>query len=335
MNINQLILDDLGSKVLKRSGKWVGVKCPFCGDSNSHKPHLWLMMSDEQDGFVGMRCFQPKCDVRGILNLDRATRLGIKNKEVLTYLMKNKGSHSNRLRVIESKVNNIDISTSFDTAPLEYMYNRTNKNFDTPSFVQKFSYVGNVREFLEKNWKYITNRDMKMIKYILSNPCACFLNQTRTRLFARTLSDDVSIKHVKLSLVNIPMFAKHAPYKIYQNTQPEDDYSEHHRFYGEGLFDVINTSIHISGGIKSEFIGCSSFNAMKLIIDEETLLRPNKQEVVVKDADITINQLIKIFTPISYRLSSQPYVIYNRVGKDFGNIKDKIEGVREKLNIKL
>ena len=333
MTINQLILEDLQHKIVKRSGKWVGLKCPFCGDSASHKPHLWLMLSDEQDGFIGMRCFQPKCDVRGIMSLDRATKLGVKNKEVLLYLMKNKGKLSNRLRVIETTVNNIDINTSFDTSALEYMYNRTNKNFDNTMYVNKFSYIGDVKEFLKNNWKHIQNRDLKMFKYLMENPAACFVNQTRTRLFARTLSDDANIKHVKVALINLPIYAKHAPYKINQHVDMKDDYSDHHRFYGEGLFDVINTSIHISGDIKSEFIGCSSFNAMKLIIDEETLLRPNKQEVVVKDADINLNQISNIFKPISYRLKTQPYVIYNKLGKDFGNINAPIEGVKEKLNI--
>lgn len=337
MSFSQKIIHALHDRILTKSGSWYGVRCPFCGDSTkSNKPHLFLYLDEKNDGLIGMKCFQPKCDISTIMDDEKAVKLGIFDRDIISFLLDNKGKFNKIVKQLEDTPSGIKLKVdNILPEQIVYIKNRTEKDFSTSTMIRKYKYVTDVNKFLKDNEDLITNKEDTRFELLKKMDVVGFLNPTHTMLHCRNISDGKDVmKHIRIPLIKLPMYAEHVPYTIYQNTKDDDDYEEYHRFYGEGLFDVINTSIYMACDVKGKFVATSSFSAMRGIINRETLFKPNKTEVVIKDADISVNMIKSLFKPYGYRLKDNKITyIYNDSGKDFGNIKDEIKPMKKTITL--
>ena len=220
MSFSQKIIHALHDRILTKSGSWYGVRCPFCGDSTkSNKPHLFLYLDEKNDGLIGMKCFQPKCDISTIMDDEKAVKLGIFDRDIISFLLDNKGKFNKIVKQLEDTPSGIKLKVdSILPEQIVYIKNRTEKDFSTSTMIRKYKYVTDVSKFLKDNEDLITNKEDSRFELLKKMDVVGFLNPTHTMLHCRNISDGKDVmKHIRIPLIKLPMYAEHVPYTIYQN----------------------------------------------------------------------------------------------------------------------
>lgn len=315
----------------QHNGAWVQVSCPFCGDSpNPKTKHLNIRLTG--DNLFVIKCFQPKCDVGGFLNKKRLHRLGITDTKIISEVQKlynrNKGMvHTYTSELMEGRTSSIQLNYDVPKVVKDYFKKRTNMILDV-EYINKYRVVVNFRQFALDNpdikkssaLSRIINREKEGKFYI------GFLNATHTQLFVRSITDS-EIKHVKIPIVEIPEYMRHEDYCINQNMS----YIETNNvFIAEGVFDIINTNKHIGGGIHGVYIASATANGIPRILNKYADLLYKANFYFVSDSDVPMRFYKEMIKEKPYRFNKIA-VIYNKAGKDVGDISEPIELERTDL----
>ncbi|MFW6026055.1 MAG: hypothetical protein ACOCRX_06910 [Candidatus Woesearchaeota archaeon] len=322
------LIDRYDAKI-QMNGIWYKIRCPFCGDSNKHKHsrHLNIRVPNE-DNMLVAKCFQPKCDVGGLLTRDHLTKMGMSDSSVLRFVTDKAKINKN----IVNKISSTKLHLALPDKPYEevnkYFKERTNISLNE-TIIKNYNIVGDFTWFLEKNtnkFKYnkrllsLSKKEREGYRYI------GFLNQTGTFMNVRSINDDHR-KHIKIPIVEFPIYIYHKPFAINRNFNIVE--KEVYIVLAEGIFDTINISNYL-GGINALFVQTGSAGGMYGMFK-----RLSKFYYVdwmfIRDQDVEIDFFKNIKKYNDYRFRNKAYVVYNELSKDFGEIKKPIRMKKIKI----
>lgn len=326
--IVDFLIDRYDAKV-QNNGIWYKIRCPFCGDSNKHKysRHLNIRIPYD-DNMMVAKCFQPKCDVGGLLNRDHLVKMGMSDTSVLKFI-------TDKAKVNKSIVNKISSTNLHLALPdkpygevSDYFKARTNISLKDKS-IKRYNVVGDFGWFLERNKnKFKPNRRLKELRdnekkgfrYI------GFLNETGTFMNVRSINDDKR-KHIKIPIIKFPIYVYHKPYAIDSGFDVTKD--EVYIVLAEGIFDTINISNYL-GGINALYVQTGSAGGMYGMFK-----RLSKYYYVdwmfVRDEDVDISFFKNIKKYNDYRFRNKAYVVYNELSKDFGDFREPVRMHKMKI----
>lgn len=337
-NINRLLHEEL-TKVfgkLSRSNGWWGIPCPFCshGKTNSRNMFIRIPNNDTDNVFV-MKCFKAGCGFTDIVRPQHLMRIGVTNKELLKLIDSNQYKNDRIIMEESNKEYSFIIPKEYLSIDSNnYILDRTGKSFnDTYGLSDKMSIVTDVKKFLEINRDRLINPDYRLkVLYKYPDKCVCFINSTGTRLYVRYIDEELygGKKHDKIPLIHLPDYSLHKPYSIYQ-TVDKNDIHGFYVFIGEGIFDIINASIHYSGGVKAYLEATGSGSAIRNRYLHLSKYLYDVKWVFMKDADVDISFFKKIKKDYDYRFKYNPFVIYSDNTKDLGNISENPYPKREQI----
>ncbi|MGL6132336.1 MAG: hypothetical protein ACRCZ9_12060 [Fusobacteriaceae bacterium] len=319
--------------VHQQGGTWIQLSCPFCGDSpNPRTKHLNIRLTD--DNLFVIKCFQTKCDIGGFLNKKKLHRLGVYDNNIIGEVQmlynRNKGmihtytgeENYSHIGTPLKKGGGIILPLSVPDVVTDYFKKRTNMTLDN-EYIHRYRIVSNFKDFETDNniprgvLKRITDGESKGYNYI------GFLNNSRTQVFIRAINDPY-LKHVKIPIVDIPEYMRHEEYSIFDNFDMEEN---NNVFIAEGLFDIINTHKHISGGSSGVFIAAATANAIPRLTNKYADTTYHSNFIFVSDSDVHIGFYRRIIKERNYRFGNVS-VVYNNIGKDVGDIGEPIELTR-------
>lgn len=322
------LIDRYDAKV-QTNGIWYKIRCPFCGDSNKHKHsrHLNIRVSDD-DNMLVAKCFQPKCDVGGLLTRDHLIKMGISKPDVLRYVTDKAKVNKNIVNKISSTKLHLGLPDNPHKEVKDYFKKRTNMSINETT-IMKYNIVGDFKWFLERNknkFKYnkrlymLSKKEEEGYRYI------GFLNETGTFMNIRSINDDTQ-KHIKVPIVKFPIYVYHKPFAINKDFNVVK--KEVYIVLAEGIFDTINISNYL-GNINALFVQTGSAGGMYGMFK-----RLSKYYYVdwmfIRDQDVSIDFFKKIKKYNDYRFREKAYVIYNELSKDFGELRKPIRMKKIKI----
>lgn len=324
-----LIYKTISKDFVRKSGYWYGVKCPFCGDSKTARSvHLYIRLAGDND--IGMKCYRIGCDVARKMGVSDAIKLGISDQRVLKMLSDNKGKRRD-IEIVKTK-NNIRLVNT-EVLPAVYEYFKTRTNIDlTPSLMEKYSVILNVKEFIHNN--NINSKTMYRIETIIKetdNKVIGFLNRDRTLLYLRCLKDDCSIKHEKINITT-NRDTIHSPYEIKHNVDGKD--KGIYIFHSEGVFDAVNTSYHITGGVPHYSIASLGYSHLFPTMREYSRHFRDVTTVINRDGDVDPLHVEKHLNRMRYRFNGDLYYIYDKVHHDLGDYSKGLNPTKELITLR-
>ena len=336
-SINRLLHEELTKKFgnLARSNGWWGIPCPFCGGHTNSKNMFVRIPNNDTDNVFMMKCFKAGCGFTDIVRPQHLMRLGIDNKELLKLIDANQYKNDRIIMEESNKEYSFIMPKEYINKDMDdYILSRTGKSInDTYGLADKLGIITDIQKFLDINRDVLIDPDYRL-KTIYKYPdkCICFINSSGTRLYVRYMDEKLygGKKHDKIPLIHLPDYSTHKPYSIYQSIN-KDDIAGFYVFIGEGIFDIINASIHYSGGVKAYFEATGSASAIRNRFLHLSKYLYDVKWVFMKDSDVSINFFKRLKKEYDYRFKYNPYVIYSDNTKDLGNLAENPKPKREQI----
>lgn len=307
-------------KIHKHAKEWYGLSCPFCGDSpNPNTYHLFIRLPANDDIYA-IKCFQPKCDVSGILKRKHLMTLGIHDIDIWEAI--------DKLELINIKYESINIDgIILPLKPKEnvkaYYEWRTQKEL-TEEVIIKESIIVDIVEFYNLNFDRIHFLDLEY--YIYNNNVdniIGFLTKNRNQIFIRNFNENAKKPHMKISLLSEEKAVISKDW--YEINNNHSIYKEDNNIiHSEGGFDAVNAR-HILGGINGLYIAYGSYNSFKTLFPYVAKKHYNPNHIFMLDKDITDMSLKSLIKKNSYMCEGKNFMCRNTKGKDFGNLSEPHE----------
>jgi hypothetical protein len=214
--------------------EWITMRCPFCGDSASGKPHLNVRIP-RADNIFYMMCFQPECEVNRFPRAQDIIALGFTNLKLLEFFSKESINIKVEKRNIEY-AEGIKYPTEIPKSIEDYIYKRTQI---PKSMYSHYKIIGNVKEFVKEN-NYIDPvvKDTILERYKNDNDLVGFLNAGKTKLQVRRISKKEYLPYTLVSSGKMRFLDVHAEF---ENIHTEFDLKKHPVIViVEGNFDRLN-----------------------------------------------------------------------------------------------
>lgn len=336
-SINRLLREELTKKFgkLSRSNGWWGIPCPFCGGKTNSRNMFVRIPNNDTDNVLMMKCFKAGCGFTDIVRPQHLIKLGIENRELIKMIDSNQYKNDRVIMEESNREYSFIMPKEYLGKDInDYLLTRTGKSFnDSYGMSEKMSIITDIKRFLDTNRDMIIDPDYRL-KNIYKHPdkCICFINSTGTRLYVRYIDESLygGKKHDKIPLIRLPDYSLHKPYSIYQ-TIDKNDIDGFYVFIGEGIFDIVNASIHYSGGVKSYLEATGSASAIRNRYLHLSKYLFSVKWVFMKDSDVDISFFKKIKRDYDYRFKYNPFVIYSTNTKDLGNISENPIPKREQI----
>lgn len=307
----------------RTSKGWLGVKCPFCGDSKKAKSvHMYVRIpSDENDNVYALKCFRTNCGYSSIMKPQDLIKFGITDPELFKFIEENYHKSNKMIRVIEKVKNDLILPKEIIKTPAvsSYLNKRTGVDFNDYYIQEKLSFIPDIKKFIIMNQSVIDDSDG--LRYIWDNAdtSICFLNRTGTRLFARHIAGYKT--HSIVSLKYLPDFVSHQPYTII-NGVGENDIKGFYYSISEGIFDTINMYLHISGGVNGIFEAAGSASAIKNRFLEGSKYFYDIDWIFGKDSDVDMKFFMKLKSEYHYRFKNKASIVFSENTKDIGDLSE-------------
>ena len=325
--ISELFLNDLVATrdIVKPSGvDWYGVRCPFCGDSqnNPNAFHLYLRIpSSTEDDLYAMRCFKPSCNVSRVMTQQDLLKLGVRNREVSEAIGKYQVYNKVKDTELMNFRSNIIIpkgEVGVDTKA--YFKERTGYDL-TEELIIKLRIIPDIRKFLKENKDVIQTLSDVRLQNMYNKPDnhIGFMNDTGTRIEVRYHGKHGrSRNHDKIPLIKLDKFQEHKAYVI------EEDVAEYNTsglavVVGEGLFDTINSYLHLDIK-KGLFIETGGFSSFTSTILSYTRKYYDIDWYILKDSDIGDWYFDWLLKNYGYRFKNGIYIVSSKNTKDIGDM---------------
>lgn len=325
---NRLLRDALikWSGYYKTSNGWIGVKCPFCGDSKKEKSvHLFVRISNNEDDNVYMtRCFRTNCGHTGILKASELVKFGIINSDLFSFVQSQEYKSYKKIKTVDKEDSKLIISLdSYSSKEIqEYMIKRIGIDAQDSDVRRRLRFIPDIRNFILKNQDVLAPSDS--LKYIWDNAdtSVCFLNKNGTRIFARHINPINDRKHSIATIVNIPDYAVHTPYTIV-NGIGEYDIDNFHYALCEGIFDILNMYLYISGGVSGIFEATGSASSIRNRFLRASNYYYDINWIMGKDSDVSMDFFQKLKKTYDYRFKNPLSIVYSENTKDIGDLSEK------------
>lgn len=313
---------------IQSNKEWYTLRCPFCGDSDKHKEskHLNIRIS-KKDDIMAIKCFQPKCDIGGLLKRDHLIKLGVSDLEILNYVSSKEKENKKIINKISVTKLNLKIPLNIKKENKEYFEKRTGLNI-TEEMIQKYRIIGDIENFINMNkdkidynkmlWKLMYN-EREGIRYI------GFLNDSGTFLNFRSVND--KIKHIKIPIIHLPIYVDHKPYSIKRNFNIK---KRPYIVIAEGVFDIINIYNYLNN-YDGLFLMAGSVGGIWNIFNKISKYYYDVIWVFIRDEGVNIDFFKKIKKYNDYKFKHDAIVIYNEASKDFGEIMKPIKMKKIKI----
>lgn len=318
-NLSSRLLDALKRrhKVHVRDSLWVGLRCPFCGDSSKPESHhLYIRLPKTDDKYV-IKCFQSKCDVSGLLKREHLMTLGIHELEI--YNMIDKVNIEN-VKFESISLEGIIMPLNVTPEASTYYENRTGRKLDEYEVLNR-AIVGNLEDFLKYNEDKINTYPLKKFMS-LNNPreCVGFLTHNGNMLYIRNIDPTSKYKHAKVSLLSEEdSYISKDWYQI-DNGFSSFDYGCNNIIYGEGGFDVGNSIDMLK--VEGLYIATGSINTMKSLFPIIAKRYYGVNYMFLGDEDVSDNVFKYLIKKNQYACTGKNIIIRNELSKDFGNVKE-------------
>lgn len=325
--LRSMILANLEKRhdIKKQYGSWVTISCVFCGDSpNPNTKHLNLKLPrDNSDNVFLIKCFQPSCDVGGILRKKHLVKLGVTDLNILNAIDNLAVKNKDRVSTV-ANTHHHTLPKVIDNSVAEYFNARMGIPL-TADIVDKYNVFSSLIDFLMCNTDIPKTRNIE--KYIKAerggHKFIYFINHSGTMVFSRCLTKDYK---GKFAIAKINPVERNAPYRFDSYTL--DIHSNPYIFITESAFDSIGAELFIAkpNGISNYIsLGCGSATSLKGWFRYITKHIPNA--VVVFPLDSDLDEKFIRYKVIKYReyRCKNIYVVKNKLSKDFGDIREGIE----------
>ena len=333
MNVKDRLIKELLKTEDARTysgGTEIAVKCPKCKmDHPNSGPHLYIEATNEET----MRIDCKHCPLSGVLTPDLLHELGIDNIEFDEYLNKLNRANVKKVHFVNDRVTNIKIPNNpnkNDLIRIMYSSERTGIDFTKDDNIKKYKMMYNLNDFLRMN-NIELNEDPNYIKEISDN-CIGFLSYNNNTINMRNLSSKlIKKRYVNLKInknINYP-FLYIAPNMIDLLTpNPKIIVAEgvydilciKERFFTEDTNNIIFGAVGSSGSYKRSIL--------KLI---QLTCFFGSDIYIFSDKDVPLNTYQDNFGK-NIATFSKMYVYYNKLNKDFGDIRESYN--LEKYRIK-
>lgn len=305
-------------------------KCFICGDSqkNSNKKRLYIKVDPNNPREpVLYWCFN--CYAKGVFTTNMLREMGVDDSDASTFIRKlnhdatkDDGSRANRYRnTKEIKVEIPPLKGDKKTlSKIKYLYDRIGYKIPPEDF-NRLKIVFNIKEFLSFNNIPPNNKHIDM----LDSDYIGFLSTHNEYIILRDITNSNSMRYVKYNIFGVVDNSQsfYTP-RTSLNLLTHEDI---HIIVSEGPFDTLGIMYNVFDGDISNKIFISSCDGsfMNPILSfiRKGLVGDNIFIDCYQDNDTRLNfkkikRELKMYTP-------NFTVYYNRLYKDFGVPKDKIE----------
>ena len=305
-------------------------RCFICGDSqkNTNKKRLYIKVDvNNPREPVIYHCFN--CFAKGIFTADMLKEMGVDDSESSTFIRKlnhdatkDDGSRVNRYRnTKEIKVEIPPIIGDRKTlSKIKYLYDRIGYKIPPEDF-SKLKIIFNIKDFLALNNIPPNNKHIDL----LDEDYIGFLSTHNEYIILRDITGRNAMRYVKYNIFNVVDNSQ-----SFYTTRASLDLMTHddiHIVVAEGPFDILGIIYNVFNGDTDNKIfiaSCDgSFVNPILSFMRKGLVGNNVFIDCYQDNDTRLNfkrvkRELKMYTP-------NFTVYYNRLSKDFGVPKDKIE----------
>lgn len=305
-------------------------RCFICGDSskNVNKKRLYIKVDPNNPKEPALYwCFN--CYAKGVFTANMLKDMGIDNSEASTFIRKlnhdatnDDGSRVNKYRnTKEIKLEFPQLKGDRKTLlKIKYLYDRIGYKIPPEDF-NRLKIVFNIKEFLELNNIEPNNKHIDL----LDNDYVGFLSIHNEYIILRDITGQNRMRYVKYNIFNVvdnsnSFYAARASLDL----MIHDDI---HMIVAEGPFDILGIIYNIYNGDFSNkiFVASCDGSLMNPILSfiRKGIVGDNIFIDCYQDNDTRLN-----FKKIKRELNMYTpnfTVYYNRISKDFGVPKEKID----------
>lgn len=303
---------------------WIAIKCPYC-DHNSKKRHLYIRLEDNTA--IIYKCFRASCGVAGPFNKKMARKLNIYSPRILEEIDNEVLRYNKFHKSDEYYKANDSKSIKFPPISLpveEYFKSRT--NHDVHEFQEYFRIVSDLPSFIKENKNKLNIEEKKLSNFLnKKDEYIYFFNDTYSMMYYRNIDPAKDKGKISTIYEDKNSFKNHKPYAFYNKGEEKLHTRKNSTtlIIAEGTFDIINTYFHVAQKVQGFFMASNGFAATKKLIRDFSKWYYKPYIVMVSDNDVKLDYYkYKLLPKIKDRISNL-VVLYNKNGKDMGDIPKK------------
>lgn len=320
--IRDLIKANKYPAYLTTNKKEISIRCPYCGDSIKSKlsAHLYIQLTPP------FKFYCHKCNTSGILNNQTMRDLGVFENELSVELQKTNQrlksglNFKQNIKIEIPKLPIVDSESSKNS--VNYFNSRFNFNYGNKYIVEKFKAITDAEAFFTLNRIKVKPG----IGYDFKNSIG-FLSSDGSHVVFRDISGNQRKRYFNL---NLSPEKDEIANKIYNIKSGIDVLTEQITIViTEGIFDIIGVYEHFYKGTpeeKNTIFAAACGRGFNAVIGTYIRLGFLDLKVIIySDSDVPITSLKYLKESSIFTKNIAEEIYYNKLEKDFGVPKGKIE----------